>query len=86
MCVCIYIHIHIHTYIQVVETELFRVLRDTWGENLEPFLTKKMEAIPGDVSYENLGVKDFSLREVMWSEIELVVNVAATTRFDERYI
>ncbi|KAJ4721489.1 Fatty acyl-CoA reductase [Melia azedarach] len=70
---------------EVVETELFRVLRDTWGENLEPFLTKKMEAIPGDVSYENLGVKDFSLREVMWSEIELVVNVAATTRFDERY-
>lgn len=39
----------------------------------------------GDTSSENLGLKDSKLREEMMKEIEIVVNSAATTNFNERY-
>ena len=41
-------------------------------------------AVPGDVSYENLGIKDSKLRNDMWKEIDIILNSAATTTFDER--
>ncbi|WRX29215.1 Fatty acyl-coenzyme A reductase, partial [Theobroma cacao] len=42
-------------------------------------------AVPGDISSENLGVNESKLREQMLKEIEIVVHVAATTGFNERY-
>lgn len=71
--------------IQVVETELFRVVRDELGVNLKSFISEKIVAVAGDVSDTNLGVKDSKLMEEMWTEIDLVLNFAAITNFDERY-
>ncbi|KAK9185671.1 hypothetical protein WN943_026030 [Citrus x changshan-huyou] len=62
-----------------------RVLKDTWGDNLDYFIQEKVIAVPGDISYEDLGIKDFNLKEEMYRQIDLVVNVAAITKFDERY-
>ncbi|GAY69149.1 hypothetical protein CUMW_269820 [Citrus unshiu] len=69
----------------VIEKDLFRVLRDTWGDSLDSFILEKVVAVPGDISYEDLGIKNSNLKEEMYRQIDLVINVAAITKFDERY-
>ena len=64
--------------------DLFRVLREKMGTNLNSFLSEKVTLVPGDITCENLGVKDSNLVEEMWREVDVVVNLAATTNFDER--
>ncbi|TXG73645.1 hypothetical protein EZV62_002224 [Acer yangbiense] len=53
---------------EVVEKELFRILKDKWGgmRNLHSFISEKVVAVPGEVSYDNLGVKDFNLCEEIY--------------------
>ncbi|TXG73647.1 hypothetical protein EZV62_002226 [Acer yangbiense] len=70
---------------EVVEIELFKVLRDKWGRNLHSFISEKVAAVAGDISCDNLGVNDSNLREEMFREIDVVLNFAATINFDERY-
>ena len=60
------------------------VLRNSLGANLESFISERVTPISGDVCDENLGIKDCILREEMWKEIDIVLNSAATTKFDER--
>lgn len=69
----------------MIEKDLFRVLRDTWGDSLDSFILEKVVAVPGDISYEDLGITDSNLKEEMYRQIDLVVNVAAITKFDGRY-
>lgn len=69
---------------QVLEKDLFRVLRNDLGDANLKIVLKKVVPIPGDISVVNLGVKDSDLLQHMWNEIEIIVNVAATTNFDER--
>ncbi|XP_031265813.1 alcohol-forming fatty acyl-CoA reductase-like [Pistacia vera] len=68
-----------------VEKDLFNVLRDKLGANFKFFISKKVVAVAIDVFEVNLGVKDSKLMEEMYKEIDLIVNFAATTDFDERY-
>ncbi|XP_034688637.1 alcohol-forming fatty acyl-CoA reductase-like [Vitis riparia] len=70
---------------EVLGKELFRVLRDKWGSNLNSFISEKVTPIPGDISCENLGVTNLNLREEIWREVDVILNLAATTKFDERY-
>ncbi|CAH2065429.1 unnamed protein product, partial [Thlaspi arvense] len=71
---------------EVLEKVLFKVLRENLGEeNLNTLLSEKIVPVAGDISTNDLGVKDSNLRERMQNEIDVVVNVAATTNFDERY-
>ena len=68
----------------MIEKDIFRVLRNNLGANLESFIFERVTPIPGDISDENFGIKDSILIEEMWNEIEIVLNSAATTNFDER--
>ncbi|XP_024009572.1 probable fatty acyl-CoA reductase 4 isoform X2 [Eutrema salsugineum] len=69
---------------EVLEKDLFRVLRNDIGDaSLNDLVMEKVVPIPGDISIDNLGLKDSNLLEHMWNEIDIVVNVAATTNFDE---
>ncbi|XP_075512749.1 fatty acyl-CoA reductase 3-like isoform X1 [Primulina tabacum] len=70
---------------EVISKDLFRVLKGNYGENFHSFLSQKVRVVAGDITFENLGVKDSNLLEEMWKEIDIVVNSAATTNFDERY-
>ncbi|CAL1409024.1 unnamed protein product [Linum trigynum] len=70
---------------EVMEKELFRVVKEKWGTDFEKFVSEKVVAVAGDVSREDLGIGDVDLKEGIWRETDLVVNFAATTRFDERY-
>ncbi|KAG9158121.1 hypothetical protein Leryth_000278 [Lithospermum erythrorhizon] len=55
------------------------------GQKLNSLISEKITIVPGDITFENLGVKDSNLLEEMCREVDVVVNVAATTNFDERY-
>ncbi|KAL8193626.1 hypothetical protein R6Q57_026761 [Mikania cordata] len=70
---------------EAVAKDLFNVLKGKYGANLHSFLSEKVTPVAGDITHENLGVKDSSLIQEMWDNIDVVVNVAATTNFDERY-
>ncbi|KAG9455057.1 hypothetical protein H6P81_007961 [Aristolochia fimbriata] len=70
---------------EVIGKDVFRVLRETRGKSFESFVSEKVTPFAGNLCYENLGVKDSGLREEMWREVQIVINVAATTAFDERY-
>lgn len=70
---------------QVLEIDLFKVLRNDLGEQkLNALVREKIVPVPGDISVDNLGLKDSDLLQRMWSEIDIIINIAATTNFDER--
>ncbi|KAK4493107.1 hypothetical protein RD792_018047 [Penstemon davidsonii] len=72
---------------EVFGTELFRVLREESGgaDELTSFVSTKVIPVSGDVSLENLGILDLDLRDEMCRQVDIIVNSAATTKFDERY-
>ncbi|XP_041994733.1 fatty acyl-CoA reductase 3-like [Salvia splendens] len=70
---------------EIMGKELFNVLKEKNGANLSTLIEEKVRVVAGDITFENLGVKDLSLLEEMLTEIDVVVNLAANTNFDERY-
>ncbi|PWA43942.1 NAD(P)-binding domain, Fatty acyl-CoA reductase [Artemisia annua] len=72
-------------YTEVVSKDLFNVLKEKHGANLQSFLAEKVTLVAGDITRENMGVQDYSLCEQMWRDVDVVVNVAASTNFKERY-
>uniref|UniRef100_A0A7N0U7L0 Fatty acyl-CoA reductase n=2 Tax=Kalanchoe fedtschenkoi TaxID=63787 RepID=A0A7N0U7L0_KALFE len=70
---------------EMINKELFRVMKEKWGGGLNTFISEKVVPVAGDISCEDLGVKETGLMEEMWREVDVVVNLAATTNFDERY-
>ncbi|XP_054795828.1 probable fatty acyl-CoA reductase 4 isoform X2 [Prosopis cineraria] len=69
---------------EIMGKELFRVLRDKMGADFDSFMSEKVKAIAGDVSLVNLGL-DENVRNKITEEIDVIVNSAATTKFDERF-
>ena len=59
------------------------MLHDKWDANFDSFISNKIIAVAGDVSLEKLGIENDYLRKML-EEIEIVVNFAAITEFDER--
>ncbi|KAL2930231.1 Fatty acyl-CoA reductase 1 [Bienertia sinuspersici] len=70
--------------VEVLGKDVFKILRGKLGANFESFVSEKITPIAGDTSYENMGVTNDQLIE-MHDNIDIVINVAASTRFDERY-
>ncbi|XP_042487645.1 fatty acyl-CoA reductase 3-like [Macadamia integrifolia] len=70
---------------EVIGKEVFKVLRDKYGDGLDSYISEKLIPVAGDIGSENLGVVDYSLREEMCREIDIIFNSAALTDFDERY-
>ncbi|KAI4313523.1 hypothetical protein L6164_026497 [Bauhinia variegata] len=72
-------------YLLIIGKDLFRALRDELGDHFGSFISEKVIAVAGDVSLENLGIKDVDLRKDMLEEIDIVLHSAASTKFDERF-
>ncbi|XP_077230686.1 alcohol-forming fatty acyl-CoA reductase-like isoform X1 [Tasmannia lanceolata] len=70
---------------EVIGKEVFRVLREKHDSGFDSFISDKVTIVAGDITYENLGITDRSLNEEMWGELDAIINVAATTNFNERY-
>ncbi|XP_078434417.1 alcohol-forming fatty acyl-CoA reductase-like [Wolffia australiana] len=73
----------LHT--EVTGTKLFGVLRQQHGKGFPDFISQKTLAVAGDITRNNLGIEDPALLAQLWSEVDVVVNVAATTNFYDRY-
>lgn len=68
-----------------MSSEVFRVVREALGEEeFNSSLLPKVIPVSGDVAHHNLGILDSELRDNMWQQIDVIVNSAATTKFDER--
>uniref|UniRef100_A0A2N9IXC0 Fatty acyl-CoA reductase n=1 Tax=Fagus sylvatica TaxID=28930 RepID=A0A2N9IXC0_FAGSY len=70
---------------EILGKDLFKLLKEKWGSNLNSLISEKVTVVPGDISIEDLGLKDSVLREEMLNQIDAIINLAATTNFDERY-
>ena len=60
------------------------VVKEKHSGNLNSLISEKGTPVAGDIACENLGVKDSNLLEELWREVDIVVNLAAMTNFDER--
>ncbi|CAI9092313.1 OLC1v1027512C1 [Oldenlandia corymbosa var. corymbosa] len=71
---------------EIIAKDLFRVVKEKYGPSLSALIiAQKITVVAGDISKKNLGVQDLNLLEEMWNDVDTVVNLAATTNFDERY-
>ncbi|GLJ37424.1 hypothetical protein SUGI_0760310 [Cryptomeria japonica] len=70
---------------EMIFTELFRLLQDRYGGEYENFMAQKIIPVVGDVSIDDyLGIEE-EQRDEICSKVDIVVNLAATTKFYERY-
>lgn len=69
---------------EIINTELFRCLRQIHGKSYQSFMLSKLVPIVGDICETNLGL-DEDLSDVIADEVDVIVNSAANTTFDERY-
>ncbi|KAL6858738.1 hypothetical protein ACP4OV_017740 [Aristida adscensionis] len=69
---------------EVIGTELFGLLREKHGNGFQQFVDEKIVAVAGDIVYHNLGLEAPVLNQLS-KEIDVIVNIAATTNFYERY-
>ncbi|KAG4387119.1 hypothetical protein GLYMA_11G185200v4 [Glycine max] len=70
---------------EIMRKDLFRLLKENVGAKFNAFVSEKLTLVPGDISQEDLNLKDPILREEIYNQIHCIVNFAATTNFDERY-
>lgn len=63
---------------------MFTVLRGSLGANFNSFISEKVTSVSGDISFDNFGIEDCNLKEELWRDVDIIVNSAATTSFDER--
>nr|XP_009781719.1 PREDICTED: fatty acyl-CoA reductase 8-like isoform X2 [Nicotiana sylvestris] len=69
-----------------MQTELFKVLREKIGaKNLNTLVEEKVFPVAGDISFEDFGIENSEIKDEMFKEVDIIINSAATTRFDERY-
>eukprot|EP01018_Ginkgo_biloba_P021071 Gb_18690 [translate_table: standard] len=69
---------------EVMNSELFKCLRETYGNEYEKFLLRRLIPVVGDVTRDELGI-EADVADELVSEVDIIVNSAATTTFDERY-
>ncbi|KAJ0986747.1 hypothetical protein J5N97_005103 [Dioscorea zingiberensis] len=69
----------------VASMEVFKVLRSEHGGSFDSYYWSKVYPLAGDVTLEHLGINDDHLKETLWGEVDVIVNSAANTSFNQRY-
>ncbi|XP_042426111.1 probable fatty acyl-CoA reductase 4 [Zingiber officinale] len=70
---------------EILGKELFKALKEKHGDGFQSFARSKLWPVAGDIVHENLGIQDSNLVNKLFKEVQIIVNVAATTNFCERY-
>ncbi|KAL0417613.1 UNVERIFIED_CONTAM: Fatty acyl-CoA reductase 3 [Sesamum radiatum] len=70
--------------IKVMGKELFKVVKEKYGANLNSLIQEKVTLLAGDITRHNLGL-DTSTLEELFGQVDFLINSAASTDFDERY-
>ncbi|CAI0402457.1 unnamed protein product [Linum tenue] len=69
---------------EILNAELFKTLRQTYGKSFQTFMLSKLVPVVGDVCESNLGLEQ-ELADLIADDVDIIVNSAANTTFDERY-
>ncbi|MED6220822.1 hypothetical protein PIB30_048536 [Stylosanthes scabra] len=69
---------------EIINTELFSCLRQIHGKSFQAFMLSKLVPVVGNICESNLGLDEDS-SAVIADEVDVIVNSAANTTFDERY-
>ncbi|XP_024024401.1 fatty acyl-CoA reductase 2 [Morus notabilis] len=69
---------------EIINTELFKRLQQTYGKSYQAFMLSKLVPVVGNVCESDLGLDD-ALAGTIAKEVDVIVNSAANTTFDERY-
>jgi alcohol-forming fatty acyl-CoA reductase len=70
---------------EVVDTELFRCLQEIHGKDYDGFVARKLVPVVGDVREANVGIAP-ALADEIADKVDVIINSAANTTFDERYV
>ena len=70
---------------QVVDTELFKRLQEIHGRDYHSFVATKLVPVVGDVREANIGIGP-DLADEIAERVDVIVNSAANTTFDERFV
>lgn len=69
---------------QVISSQVFDVLRESHVDGYSSFMGKKVTAVEGNISSSGLGFLP-GVRDELLQSVDVIINSAATTTFDERY-
>ncbi|XP_073367845.1 fatty acyl-CoA reductase 2, chloroplastic-like [Aegilops tauschii subsp. strangulata] len=69
---------------EVEDTELFRYLQEIHGKNYHSFVLSKQVPVVGNFREAYIGIAPELAKEIA-EEVDVIVNSAANTTFDERY-
>ncbi|EOA12276.1 hypothetical protein CARUB_v10007996mg [Capsella rubella] len=71
---------------EILGKDLFKVVKEKYGSNLNDIL-EKVTIVNGDICLDDMGLNklDSELEHEMVQQLDAIVNLAATTNFDERY-
>ena len=72
-------------HVQVVDTELFKCLQEIHGKDYQSFVTSKLIPVVGNVRESCVGIATELAKEIT-EEVDTIVNMAANTTFDERFV
>ncbi|XBI81390.1 hypothetical protein VPH35_090312 [Triticum aestivum] len=70
---------------EVEDTELFRCLQEIHGKNYHSFVLSKQVPVIGNSREAYIGIAPELAKEIA-EEVDVIVNSAANTTFDERFV
>lgn len=70
---------------KIINTELFKRLKQIHGKSYQTFMLSKLVPVVGNVCESNLGIRE-DAAELMAKEVDIIINSAANTTFDERLL
>ncbi|XP_047337277.1 fatty acyl-CoA reductase 2, chloroplastic [Impatiens glandulifera] len=69
---------------EIINAEIFKCLQQTYGKSYQAFMLSKLVPVMGNVCDNNIGMED-NAANMIAQEVDIIVNSAANTTFDERY-
>ncbi|KAL8214382.1 hypothetical protein R6Q57_003831 [Mikania cordata] len=69
---------------EIINAELFKTLQQAYGKSYQSFMLSKLVPVTGNVCESNLGLDEETVDEIA-KDLDIIVNSAANTTFDERY-
>ncbi|KAH6789794.1 Jojoba acyl CoA reductase-related male sterility protein [Perilla frutescens var. frutescens] len=70
---------------EVLGKELFKEVKEKYGEKWKDLIQEKVSVLCGDITRDCLGLQETSTYQTLLTSVDVVINFAATTNFDERY-
>lgn len=69
---------------EIINADLFKCLQQVHGKSYQVFMLSKLVPVVGNVCESSLGLEE-DLADAIGRDVDIIVNSAANTTFDERY-